>query len=620
VGTLGISRRGSPHELSPLLARRIAVATAVVVVGFLFMAARLWYLQVAQGEALRSLSEHNRIRLRRVPAQRGIIYDRNGVVLAENRPSFDVLLVPEDAGDVGGVLARLGRFLGDGLASGELSQQQRGRAPYQGMVVREDIAWSGVVGIETHQLELPGVTLEVTPRRLYPFGTLAAHLLGYVGEVTPRDLENRDDLRMGDLIGKAGVERRLDHELRGVPGREQIEVDAVGRRVRVLDEEPDLPGYNLVLTIERDVQAAAEEALADNRGAIVALDPNSGEVLALASRPSFDPNVFATRITAEKWRDLVGGPSRPLTNRATQGQYPPGSTFKIVIGTAALEERVVGEPICCGGGLFFGRRFYRCWRKGGHGCLHFHMGLVQSCDVFFYEAGSRLGVDTIAAYARRYGLGRPTGLDIEPEEAGLIPDSEWKQRRFGERWYAGETLSVAIGQGYVLTTPLQMASVMATVANGGTRYRPFVVKRVEGPGGSITEFAPEVAGKLDVRPATLSSLRAALVDVVEDEHGTGRRAQIPGVEVAGKTGTAQAAGAGVAQGGEHGAPERLRDHAWFVAYAPAAAATIAVAVLVENAGHHGGTVAAPMARLVIERHLARGLVDDTAQQTAYRTD
>ena len=617
--TFGISRSGSPCELSPRLARRTAVAIGAVVISFLLMAVRLWYLQISEGEAMRGLSEHNRIRLRRVPAQRGVIYDRNGIVLVEDRPSFDVLLVPEDAGDVDAVVARLGRYLGDGLALDALSREQRRRAPFQGVVVRRDIAWSGVAAIETRRLELPGVTLEVTPRRLYPFGTLAAHVLGYVGEVTPKDLEKRAELRMGDLIGKAGIEQPLDGELRGTPGREQIEVDAVGRQIRVLDEEPDIPGRNLVLTVDHGVQAAAEEVLEGHRGAIVALDPNTGEVLALASRPAFDPNMFAAGITAGAWRDLVKDPYRPLTNRAIQGQYPPGSTFKIMVGTAALEERVMSasEPVCCGGGVFFGGHFFRCWRKQGHGCLSFHRGLVESCDVFFYEAGGRLGVDAIADYSRRYGLGEPTGLGLRAEEPGLIPDSDWKKRRFGERWYPGETLSVAIGQGYVLTTPLQMASAIATVASGGIRYRPFVVKRIEGPGASVTEFGPEVAGKLNVRPSTLASLQAALRDVVEGEHGTGQRARIAGVEVAGKTGTAQAAGAAVAQGGEKSAQERFRDHAWFVAYAPAGMPTIAVAVLVENAGEHGGTVAAPMARVVMERHLLSRPGDDTAQQAAY---
>jgi penicillin-binding protein 2 len=615
---VGTANRGSPRELPPLLGRRIAIAIGVVTVSFVLMSGRLWYLQIVQGEQMRGLSEHNRIRMRRVAAQRGVIYDRHGVVLAENRPSFDVVLVPEDAGDVD-VVSRLSTYLGDGVAHEGLPSARRKRAPYQGVILRRDVAWSGVVAVETHQLNLPGVTLEVTPRRLYPFGSLAAHLLGYVGEATANDLEKRAELRMGDLIGKAGLERPLDPDLRGVPGREQIEVDAVGRRVRVIDEEADVPGQNVWLTIDQGVQAAAEEALGEYRGAIVAVDPNTGEVLALASRPTFDPNAFATGVSPQAWRELVDHPYRPLTNRATQGQYPPGSTFKIMVGAAALEEKAIGmhESECCKGGMPFGGRVFRCWKSAGHGCMSFHDAFVQSCDVYFYEVGHRLGVDRIAAYSRRFGLGMPTGLGIGSEEPGLIPDSAWKQRRFGERWYPGETLSVSIGQGAVLTTPLQMAVAVATMANGGTRYRPFVIKRVDGPDDSVTIFEPEIVGGLELSERTVQAVRAAMVDVVGGERGTGRKARVEGFTVAGKTGTAQAAGAALAQGGALSAPERFRDHAWFVSYAPAEAPTIAVAVLVENVGQHGGTVAAPMAGAVIDKHLSRRPDYDAVRQAAH---
>jgi penicillin-binding protein 2 len=618
----GGSAHATPRELSPLLAPRLPFAVGAVVACALLILLRLWYLQIIEGAEMRSLSEHNRIRLRRVPAERGIIYDRNGVILADNRPSFDVTLVPEDAGDVPAVLGRLRSYLGDGLPS-ELSQARR-PAPYQPIVLLRDVSWPEVATIDTRQLELPGVTLEVASRRLYPFGPLAAHLLGYVGEATPADLEKRPDLYMGDVIGKSGIERPFDRELRGVGGREEIEVDAVGRRMRVLDEEPETPGRNLTLTIDYELQAAAEGALEGYRGAIVALDPDTGEVLALASRPTFDPNEFAAGIAPAAWRALVTDRYRPLTNRATQGQYPPASTFKIVVGLAGLEERAVGpsDDACCWGGMRFGGRVFRCWRREGHGCLAFNLGLVQSCDVYFYEVGNRLGVDAIADYARRLGLGEPTGVGVGAEERGLVPDSEWKQRRFGERWYPGETLSVAIGQGYVLATPIQMAGLIATVANGGTRYRPFVVKRIEGGDEPSITFEPQVVARLDVRPATLTYMQDALRDVVMSDRGTGKRARIEGIEVAGKTGTAQAAGAATSGGGGERSPELLRDHAWFVGYAPADRPTIAVAVLVEHAGHHGGTVAAPMARAVMERHLAQSMAGSTShdeiRQTAHR--
>ena len=360
----------------------------------------------------------------------------------------------------------------------------------------------------------------------------------------------------------------------------------------------------------------AEAALADYRGAVVAIDPNAGEILALVSHPTFDPNEFATGISPAAWRELTSDPFRPLTNRATQGQYPPGSTFKIVVGTAALEEKVVrtDEEVCCTGGYLFGRRRYRCWRSQGHGCLSFIDAMAQSCDVFFYEMGSRLGVDKIAEYAGLFGLGRSVGLGIGYEEPGLIPNSDWKRRRFGERWYPGETLSVSIGQGYVLVTPLQMASLIATVANGGTRYQPFLVKRIEGS-EKVWNHAPEVAGTLGVRSSTMGTVRAALREAVMGKRGTGSHARVAGFAVAGKTGTAQAAGVDVAQGGMEEAPENLRDHAWFGGYAPAENPTIAVAALVQHAGQHGGTVARPLGRAVIESHLAMSAGHDTSRQT-----
>ncbi len=617
MSLFGTPSQTPPRELSPLLIRRLPWAVGAVLAGALLIVLQLWNLQVLEGEEMRSLSEHNRIRLRRVAAGRGIVTDRNGVVLADNRPSFDVILVPEDAGDVSAVLGRLRQYIGDGFPE-DLSKVQRG-SPYQPVVLRRDVTWSGVAAVETHQLELPGVNLEITPRRVYPFGPLAAHLLGYVGEATPADLEKRPELFLGDVIGKAGIERPYDQQLRGLGGREEIEVDAVGRRMRVLDAEPETPGRNMVLTIDADVQAAAEAALGENRGAIVALDPRSGAVLALASRPTYDPNLFAAGVTPEAWRALVTHPYKPLTNRATQGLYPPASTFKIVVGTAGLEERAISpsDDTCCFGGMPFGGRVFRCWRKEGHGCVDFLLGMVQSCDVYYYELGDRLGIDRIAEYARRFGLGEPPGLGLGAEDRGLIPDSKWKERRFGERWYPGETLSVAIGQGYVLATPLQMATVVAVVANGGTRYRPYVVQRIEGGDAPPVEFQPEVVGTLGVRPSTLERVRDALREVVMSDRGTGKNARIEGVTVAGKTGTAQAAGAAAARGGSAArAPDMLRDHAWFVGYAPAEKPTIAVAVLVEHVGHHGGTVAAPMARAVMERWLAKGTDNDAIRPTA----
>jgi penicillin-binding protein 2 len=385
-----------------------------------------------------------------------------------------------------------------------------------------------------------------------------------------------------------------------VHGGQQVEVDALGRELRVLDEEEAIPGHTLILSIDLDLQQAAEAALGEEAGAIVALDPRNGEVLAMVSQPAFDPNEFAGGIKPERWRELTQHPRHPLNARAIQGQYPPGSTFKIIMATAALEEGIINpfNRIHCNGHLPFGNHDFRCWKKGGHGSMNVHDALVNSCDVFFYQVGQRLGIDTIARYAHAFGLGLPTGIEIGHERSGIIPDSDWKKRTFKQPWFAGETLSAAIGQGYVTATPLQMAEAVATIATG-SRYKPYLVQRVESiDGGVVQDVAPELVAKLPVRHTALKQVQEALVDVVA--HGTGKRGGLPDIAVAGKTGTSQV----VALGRERVPAAKLkwnqRDHAWFVAYAPADDPTIAVATLVEHAaGGGGGAVAAPITRDVL---------------------
>ncbi len=603
----------SPREVPPELQLRMALAVGVVFLAFTGVGARLWYLQVVQGEELRSLSENNRIRLVRVPAARGVVYDRNGELLIDNRPSFDAIFVPEDARDRRQVLGKVAEYLGDQeSALHQLVRAPSGRPPYQGIVLRRDLDWPGVVALETHQLDLPGVSLQVGPKRYYPYGPLAAHLLGYVGEVSERELAAGDGtLRSGDLLGKAGLEKSWDGELRGNGGGQQVEVDALGRRVRVLNEVADLPGATLTLTIDRDLQETAENALGASDGAMVALDPRNGEILAMVSHPAFDPNMFARGIKRAEWRELVQDPKHPLNNRALQGQYPPGSVFKIAVATGALEEGVANAytHVGCSGGVPFGNHFFRCWRKGGHGGVDLHRSIVESCDVFYYQIGQRLGVDGIAKWARLLGLGIPSGIGLEHEKTGLIPDSEWKRRRFKQPWFAGETLSVAIGQGYVTVTPLQMAVMTMMIANGGIRYRPHFVKRVEAPDGTLREeVEPEVLGTAALKPGTLQQVRAGMRDVVMGPSGTGKNARVPGIEVAGKTGTAQAVKLEGGRDGSARGPRETRDHAWFIAFAPVEAPEIAVACIIEHSGEHGGTVAAPAVQKVLARYFTRGQV------------
>jgi penicillin-binding protein 2 len=595
-------KKDSPPEFRAR-ARMLAALSAVVL---LVLIGRLFFLQIIQGDRFTYLSENNRIRLKKVPGTRGMVLDRRGQLLVDSRPSFDLLLIPEDAGEPEAVLRRLAALLGVG--EGEFLRQweaNQARPAFEEIVLGRDIDWRSVVAVEAHQLDLPGVTLRIRPRRSYVGNGMAAHLLGYIGEIGRRQLavHKEKGYGMGDEIGQFGLERGWEEYLRGQSGGQQVEVDAVGRRVRVLHEVEDAPGYSLRLTLDRDLQEAAYRALEGKEGAIVALEVHTGAILALVSTPSFDPNHFARGITSEEWRSLAGDPAHPLNNRAVQGQYPPGSIFKIVLALAALEEEEIQHdtPIYCRGGFPLGNRVFRDWKKEGHGEVDLHKGLVHSCDVYFYQVGMRLGVDRIARYARMLGLGTPTGVSLDHEKAGLIPDSEWKKRRFGQPWFPGETPSISIGQGYVTVTPLQMANLMAAVANGGTLYRPWFVRSVEALDGRVVrEYGPEKIRDLPVRKSSLEIVRRALKDVVDS--GTGGQARSKLVGIAGKTGTAQVA----EMRGKYLKSEQLayavRDHAWFVSYAPAEDPEIAVVVLVEHGGH-GGSAAAPLAKQVIEKHL-----------------
>jgi penicillin-binding protein 2 len=591
------------REVPGGLRRRLAVALALALLGFLLLLARLWDLQILHGEEMRTLSENNRIRLHRVQATRGSVVDRYGRVLIDSRPSFDAVLVPEDAHDVELTVENLAHLLDESPADVQaLLRETSTRPAFDEITVKRDLTWDEVSALETHQLDLPGVSLQITPRRSYPLGTDLAQLLGYVGEASTEDLKDEAHYRMGDLVGKAGIEKEWEDDLRGISGGQQIEVDALGRKLRVLREVEEVPGDSIKLTIDVDLQQAAVAAFGDHDGALVALDPNTGEILAFVSRPSFDPNVFARGVRPDEWRALVTDPHHPLSDRAIQGQYPPGSTFKIVVATAALEQGILTPftHLHCGGGLQFGNHYFHCWKKGGHGSIDLHEAIVQSCDVFFYQVAERLGIDVIAQYAQLYGLGLRSGIRLEHEQAGTIPSTAWKRRRFHQPWYAGETLSAGIGQGYITVTPLQMADLIDTVAVG-KRYRPHYVKEIDAPDGSVVQrIAPQVAGTLNVRPTTLSQIREALRDVVNTARGTGKRARLPDIEVAGKTGTAQTVKMGKERVKSSQLPWQKRDDAWFIAYAPFDAPQIAVACLVEHAEGEGGQVAAPIVHDVLQ--------------------
>ncbi len=593
---------------APELRRRARLLYVILAVAFLGLVSRLVFLQVVSGERYTFLSENNRVRIKRVAGTRGMIYDRQGQLLVDSRPSFDLIFVPEDSTDPQNTLRLLARYLKrDEKELLNTFEEGKSRAAFDEMVLGRDVEWSVVVAVESHQLDLPGVSLRVRPRRSYADGPMAAHVLGYLGEINQRQLNLLRDKGyvVGDEIGQYGLERRWEELLRGQSGGQQVEVDALGRRVRVLHEVTDVPGYTVHLTLDRQLQAAAYESLKGKEGTIVALDVNSGAILALASTPAFDPNVFARGIKSDEWSGLIKDQLRPLSNRATQGQYPPGSTFKIIMAIAALEEGVINpESFIQDPGFFpFGNRNFRDWKKGGHGAVNLHRAIVESCDTYFYQLGPKLGVDRIAKWARAFGLGEKTGIALDDERNGTIPDTEWKRKRFRQPWFPGETISVAIGQGYVTVTPLQLANMMAAVANGGKLYRPYLVNKVESlDGATVREYGPDLIRTIELKPDTIQRVQKALADVVYGPGGTGGAARSQAVRVAGKTGTAQV----IEMKGAYLKSEHLsyfnRDHAWFVAYAPVENPQVAIAVLVEHGGH-GGDAAAPLAKKVFEKYI-----------------
>jgi penicillin-binding protein 2 len=581
---------------------------AFVGLAFLLIFIRLWSLQVIKGSDLRQLSENNRIRLIESPADRGMLFDCKGRVLAHNRPSFEVYLVPEDAKANPEVLTKVARMLD--LTPEEIEEKinaQKRRAPFRPVKIKSDIHWNELALLESNRVFLPGLIVDVRPRRAYDYGDLASHLIGYLGEVDENELRKFREApyRMGSLIGKYGIEYQWENELRGVDGGRQIEVDAMGREVRPLGRVEPFPGNNLFLTIDADLQKTAEEAYKDKNGALIAMDPKTGRILAMVSKPSFEP--FTRNVSPEEWKALVENPYHPLTNKGIQGQYPPGSVFKIITAIAGLESGVItpNTLFSCEGTFHYGNRDFRCWKEGGHGRIGLHRAIAASCDIYFYQLGLKLGPDLIARYAQEFGLGKATGVLLPHEKPGIIPTSSWKKRRFGTPWYSGETISYAVGQGYLLTTPLQLLTLISGVANGGKLYLPQVVEKIEDIYGNIIEeYPPMELRRADISPKTLQIIQEALKGAVNDPYGTGSACSLKEVKVAGKTGTAQVVSLpeDFKRGDMKRIPIKLRDHAWFVAYAPFEDPKISVVVLVEHGGF-GAIAAAPIAKKIIEKYL-----------------
>jgi penicillin-binding protein 2 len=592
--------------------QRLTGAIFCVIAAFLVLISRLFYLQVIEREEYGRLSQNNCIRLQTINPQRGLILDRNGNLLVDNRPSFDLCITLKDAKPVEQTIGKLSRFIQ--VPVEELMSKispEKGISSYKPVILKSDIGRDALAAIEVHKYDLPGVEVNVKPLRNYINKKCAAHLVGYLSQINSDELQNPkyQGYGSGDFIGKFGVEKTFERFLSGRPGGRQVEVNANGQIVRILKTVEAKPGHNIYLTIVEGIQKKAEELLADRAGAVVAMEPATGEILAMASSPAFDQNAFVSGMSHEEWNSLNSNPFRPMTNKVIQGEYPPASTYKIVTAIAGLEEGVIDEntEFYCPGHYRFGDRVFQCWKRGGHGYINVVKALAQSCDVFFYQVGERLGIDRLAWYAKACGLGSETGICLDHESQGLVPTAAWKKLRTGISWQAGETLSICIGQGYNLTTPLQMLCLISAVANNGIRHRPIIIKKIETADGEIVfEGVSQIAGPIPASKKTLDIVGRGLWEVVNNVRGTASIARLDGINISGKTGTAQVVGR--KKNDKTRDEDRLvhlKPHAWFVAYAPSDDPEIAVAVLVEH-GEHGSSAAAPIAKELIKAYLLKG--------------
>ncbi len=578
--------------------KRLLVFTIIV------LAIRLWDLQIMKGTEMKKLSEQNRVRIKKVVAPRGVIYDKAGKILADTRPSFNIYITPEDIKDFNQTVDGLAALLK--IDRDEIIDKLKaasGFPPSFPVKIKSDITKDDVAKVEVNRIYLPGVTIQIEPKRNYPYGKMMAHMLGYVSEISDEELKNKDfaNYALGDNIGRYGLERTYEAYLRGKDGERRVEVDAMGREVRTLDIIEPTAGNNLYLNVDLDMQLALEKSFENKKGGSIALDTRTGGVLALVSRPAFDPNKFASGITKQDWQEIATDKYHPLQNRVIQGRYPPGSTFKVLLSLKALEDRIITESTAfpCRGGFAFGRRVFKCWKKGGHGNISVHRGIVESCDVFFYNVGLKLGIDRIHEMGEAIGLGKLTGIDLPNEKNGLIPSPEWKRKTFGEPWYEGETVSVSIGQGAVWLTPIQLAQLSAFVANEGVTFRPRIVNRIVSPEGKILKtFEPVMNSNVKIRKDVFNAVREGMRGVVNEPGGTAYASRLQTVAMSGKTGTAQSVG-------EKG--HNAGDHAWFIAYAPSEEPSIAMSILVEYGGH-GASVSAPIAKSLTEAYFKEKVV------------
>ena len=614
---VGQTLRDQQRELT-VFRSRLMLAGLGILVGFGVLLGRLTWLQVAQREHFHTLAEANRISVVPVVPNRGLILDRNGVVLAANYSAYTLEITPSKVPNVEHAIDELAAVIDvtprDRRRFKKLQEESKN---FESLPIRTRLTEEEVARFAVNRYRFPGFEIKARLFRSYPQGEIASHAIGYIGRINEADVKRIEaaslttNYKGTDHIGKLGIEGAYEKELHGTTGTEQVEIDAGGRAIRSLARHEPISGNNLVVTLDLELQKIAEEAFQNFRGALVAIDPKTGEVLALVSKPGYDPNLFVDGIDPQNWDALNNSPDKPLNNRALRGQYPPGSTIKPFMALAALEYKKRSPEFAISDPGYFTlpgmAHRYRDHKKDGHGAVNLHKAIVVSCDTYFYGLATELGIDSIHRFLAQYGLGKPSGIDIEGELSGLNPSQEWKQKRFGQKWYVGDTVSIGIGQGYMLTTPLQLAAATATLANNGVPVHPRLLKSVQNSRTLETiEIVSKEAGEpVTAKPEHLALVRAAMVDVTRPGGTAARASANAGYTIAAKTGTAQVIG--MKQGesyNEKRIREEHRDHALFIAFAPAEDPRLALAILVENGGH-GGTTAAPIAREVFDYHLLR---------------
>lgn len=600
------------NDKGKVLIRRSLIMALIKFLLLMVIIARLYYLQVYQADRYKTLADENRISTRLLVPPRGIIFDRNGVTIASNQQNFQALIVAEQAPNVQETLDAFKKIMPLSEAEEErIKKDLKRNRSFVPIKIRDNLSWEEVSRIQLNAPDLPGIVIDEGLTRYYPFGAGMAHILGYVSSVSDKDVKDDPLLEVpGFKIGKSGIEKYLEKALRGESGNLKLEVNAYGRIMKEIERVDGIPGKDVQLTIDSRLQQKAFELFGEESGAAVLLDVHTGEILAFVSAPSFDPNMMTQGLSTEDWNALLHNERNPLTDKAISGQYSPGSTFKMIVALAALEAGVIKPETrtYCAGKMFLGNHAFHCWKKEGHGHLNVVEALQHSCNIFFYETAQKLGIEKIADMARRFGLGSKINIGLENEKAGLIPDKEWKLRRFSEPWQQGESLISGIGQGYILTTPLQLATMTARLVNGGYEIKPTFLKVSDGEKSKIK--------KIDVSPANLELIKEGMYAVVNKPGGAAWRSQFDyhGQRMGGKTGTTQVRRItmkerreGIKKESE--LPWRLRNHALFVGYAPHDNPKYAVAVLVEHGG--GSSVAAPLAGKILREAV---MLDPTREE------